>query len=301
MKTLIKNEVLKIRKSFVFYVIVILSILAPLQAYWMPYANFISILEQLTYIAKTKSVPLETLLSSQSSLINDTILMYASNNVINYVGTLFCALLTMFAPLLVSYSIGNEYSLKTIRVTVSHTSRSKVFFSKYIANSIVLVALLLISITSGVVFSSIFKPKIAETLRAYTTAFQIKNLPFDFVSHIPIQLVFLLFLIAATISIIYLINVFAKSAFVGSIVSLLWLYLEGVFLSAIHLESASLTVNMFSITSKIFYYFEGGALQNLVSKQLYKSQNLIVATLVILVYAIIPVLISYFLFKREDL
>lgn len=301
MKTLIKNEILKIRKSFIFCVITILSILATLLIYWSPYANFTNFIKQLTYIATTKGVPIETLLSSQSNLINDTISIYALHAVINYVGTLFCALITMFAPFLVSYSIGNEYSLKTMRVTVSHASRSRIFLSKYISNLIVLVAILFVSITSGVIFSNIFKSKIAGTLKAYIPAFQIKNISFDFVSHIPIQLVFLLFLIAAIISIIYLVNVLAKSAFVSSIVSLLWLYFEGTFLSAIHLGSASLSVNMFSITSKIFYYFKGGALQNLVSNQLYKSQHLIVATLVILVYVIIPALISYFLFKREDL
>jgi ABC-type transport system involved in multi-copper enzyme maturation permease subunit len=279
----------------------ILSILATFSIYWMPYANFINIIKQLTYIAKTKSVPLETLLSSESSLINDTMQIYISSNVVNYVGTLFCALLMMLAPFLVSYSIGNEYSLKTIRVTVSHASRSRIFLSKYISNLIVLVAILLVSVTSGVIFSNILKPKINGALKAYIPAFQIKNVSFDFVSHIPIQLVFLLFLICAVISIIYLLNILTKSAFVGSIISFVWLYFEGGFLSAIHLESASLSINMFSITSKIFFYFEGGSVQNLVSKQVYKSQDLIVATLVILVYVIIPALISYFLFKREDL
>lgn len=301
MRILIKHEILKMRKSFILYALLVLPVLMIFSAYWMPYLNFLHLVEKLMYIAKTTNAPLETLLASNSAVLNDTISIFASHSIVDYVLTFSYPLLSISAPFLISYSIGNEYSLKTIRTIVSHASRSKVFFAKYISNVLVLVTLFVVSIISGVVFSSIFRVKIAEVLGTHIPLFQVKPVVFDFLSKMPIQLLSSVLLVITVTAVVYLINIVTKNAFIGSAVSLFYLYLEAALLHDIHVEKISLSVNVLSITSRIFYYFEGGSVQNLVSKQLYTGQPLMIAIPMVLLYLIIPSLISYTLFKREDI
>jgi len=234
-------------------------------------------------------------------VLNDTISMFASHSIVEYVLTFSYPLLSISAPFLISYSIGNEYSLKTIRTIVSHASRSKAFFAKYISNVLVLVTLFVVSIISGVVFSSIFRVKIAKVLRTHIPLFQVKPVVSDFLSKMPIQLLSSVLLVITLTAVVYLINIVTKNALIGSAVSLFYLYLEAALLHDIHVEKISLSVNVFSITSRIFYYFEGGSVENLVSKQLYTGQPLMIAIPMVLLYLIIPSLISYTLFKREDI
>jgi len=301
MKTLIKNEILKMSKSFILYIVLFFVILMAFDAYWMPYSSLTQILVQLVHISKAQKVSLTTLLSSQSSTINDIMHIYASNSIIDYMLYTFYPLIIMVAPFLISTSIGSEYTLKTIRVLTSHESRMNVFFSKLFFNFFLLITLLFVFIASGIFFCYIFKTKATEALNQYAPSFQTAPLSFNFISKIPIQLILIFLIVAAVLSMITLFNILTKNTIIGSVISIVYLYFEGSFLNIVHLGSISLNINALSVTAKFFHYFEEGVVQNFVLKQIYRGQPLMFAVFIILMYIIVPTCTSYLLFKKEDL
>jgi len=49
-RILIKHEVLKMRKSFILYALLVLPVLMIFSAYWMPYLNFLHLVEEVMHI-----------------------------------------------------------------------------------------------------------------------------------------------------------------------------------------------------------------------------------------------------------
>ena len=301
MKTLLKNEFIKYGKSVIFYIVLSFVIFMAFEAYSVPYHSFIESVKQAIEISKAKNIPLSSILSSQQYAMAEIGNLYAKNTVVNYMLSLFYPLESIFVPLIVSVSISNEFSWKTIMVLISHNARSKVFLSKYIVNVTISAFIAFLLVVSGFVFSSFFGLKVHAVLRQYAQHFVSTNLQFNFISNIPMQIVVTFIVILAITSICVLINILSKNAVIGFIVSVLYLYIEASLLRMLHIGAISIGINVFSVMSRIFYYFKIGIIQNFVSIGMYKGSSLTAGIIVILFYIILFTAFSYIVFKREDL
>lgn len=300
MKLLIKNEFLKIRKSILFYLVLLFVISFAFIAYWEPYSSLISFLNSVMSSASKvhQNASFDNFVLTE---INKTLLIYSRQNIINYTLSVFNSIIVLFAPIIVSFSIGKEYSLKTIRVITAYSSRINIFLSKLITNIVTIFILLILFISCGILFRGIYNKKITFVIRQYFPLFNFHSAGLIPKSNITMQILISLSIIIALTAVIIFINILVKNTLVGAIISFAYLYSEAITLHFLHLGYLSLGINIMSVESKFFKYFENGAVSNFVSSGIYKAQPVLLSLVVVTLYMVMPALFSYLVFKKQDL